>query len=65
MKLKYIHPNGEIVLEKKPNHALKKFENFEKLHSEMHPTSYFFQEDALTARNTRMSITFSQQIQMK
>jgi len=59
MELKCTNSNGVIVLASKLNYPKKKFEKFEKLHSKMNPTSYFFQEDAQTTRKTRMSITFS------
>jgi len=57
MELKCTNPNGGIVLASKFNHE-KKIEKLKKLHSEMNPTSYFFQKDALTAQKTRMSISF-------
>jgi len=58
MELKCTKANGGIVLTSKFNHE-KKIEKLKKLHSEMNPMSYFFQEDTLTTQKTRMSITFS------
>jgi len=56
MELKCTNSNGGIALASKLNNE-KKIEKLKKLHSEMNPTSYFFQEDAQTARKTRMSIS--------
>jgi len=50
MELNCTNPNGGIFLASKLNHAKKKIEKLKKLHSEMNPINYFFQEDALTAR---------------
>jgi len=60
MELKYTNPNGGIVLASKLNHPnYCFFGEKQKLHLEMNPIRYFFQEDAITVRKTRMFITFS------
>jgi len=58
MELKFTNPNGGIVLASELKDAIFFFK-LQKLHLEINPTSYVFQEDALTAQKTRMPITFS------
>jgi len=49
MEFKCTDPNGGIVLASELHHAKKTIlKKGLKLHSEMNPTSYFFQEDAAT-----------------
>ena len=52
MELKFTNPKGEIDLESKLNHEKKVLRKLQKLHSEINPIGYYFQEDALIAQKT-------------
>jgi len=59
MELKCINPNGEIVLRNTLNHDVDFFLNIVKIVFRNESYKIFFQEDAIIARKTRLSITFS------
>jgi len=65
MKLKYMNPTCEIVLRSTLNHAELIFSKIVKIAIRNESYKLFFQEDALIAQNTRLSITISFQIQME